>query len=205
MSTILNVKRDRVIDEPQFVKNLFNNPRFAIIWLVVRVWLGVQWLQSGLGKLENPAWVDTGAALKGYWANAVTIPEAGRPPIAFDWYRGFIQSMLDAEAYTWFAKLVVYGEILVGVALIIGIFVGFAAFFGGLMNWNFMMAGSASTNPVLFIAAIGLILAWKIAGHIGLDYFVLQILGTPWNRGKVEEETAQPVADRQLSGAPAGD
>jgi thiosulfate dehydrogenase [quinone] large subunit len=68
----------------------------------------------------------------------------------------------------------------VGIALILGAFTGIAAFLGAFMNWNFMMAGSASTNPMLFVIAIGLILAWKVAGYIGLDYFLLPWLGTPW-------------------------
>ena len=37
------------------------------------------------------------------------------------------------------------------------------------MNMSFMLAGSASTNPVLFTLAVGLILAWKVAGYYGLD------------------------------------
>jgi thiosulfate dehydrogenase [quinone] large subunit len=72
------------------------------------------------------------------------------------------------------------GEFLVGVALILGAFTGIAAFFGGLMNWNFMMAGSASTNPLLVLAAVGLILAWKVSGTIGADFFLLRWVGTPW-------------------------
>jgi len=44
---------------------------------------------------------------------------------------------------SWFASLVAFGEFLVGAALIVGAFVGIAAFFGALMNWNFIMAGSA--------------------------------------------------------------
>ncbi len=91
-----------------------------------------------------------------------------------------MQSLLDAQAYTWFAKVVVYGEVLVGIALILGAFTGVAAFFGAMMNWNFMMAGSASTNPVLFIIAVALIMAWKVAGHIGADFFLLRWIGTPW-------------------------
>ena len=35
-------------------------------------------------------------------------------PIAFDWYRTFLTTMLDGGQYTWFAKLVVAGEILIG-------------------------------------------------------------------------------------------
>jgi thiosulfate dehydrogenase (quinone) large subunit len=53
------------------------------------------------------------------------------------------------------------------------------------MNWNFMMAGTASTNPVLILLSILLILAWRNAGQWGLDRFVLPIVGTPWQLGKV--------------------
>jgi len=62
--------------------------------------------------------------------------------------------------------------------------VGIAAFFGAFMNWNFMMAGTASTNPLLFTLAILLILSWKVAGHYGADRFLLPILGTPWKPGR---------------------
>ena len=48
------------------------------------------------------------------------------------------------------------------------------------MNWNYMMAGSASTNPLLFVAAVALILGWKVAGYIGADYLLLRWIGTPW-------------------------
>lgn len=188
---MLNILRHkRVIEDPPFARKLFGDTRFAILWLVVRVWLGWQWIEAVSHKLGNPAWVETGDALKGFWQNAVAIPETGRAPISFDWYRGFIQSLLDAQAYTWFAKLVVAGELLVGIALIIGAFVGIAAFFGALMNFNFMLAGSASTNPVLFLAAVSLILAWKIAGYLGADYVLLNWLGTPWGSRKITPEPA---------------
>ena len=182
---MLNVfKQENIqdIEEPNFVKVLFGDVRFSVLWLLVRVWLGLQWIESGWHKVGNPAWTQTGDALKGYWMNAVSIPEGGRPLISFDWYRSFIQFLLETESYTWFSKLIVSGEILIGVALILGAFVGITAFFGAFMNWNFMMAGSASSNPMLFVAALSLIFAWKIAGYLGADYFLLQWLGTPWQR-----------------------
>ncbi len=188
-------RKGTVVQEPNFIHTLFNDTRMAWVWLVLRVWLGYKWVDAALHKIDNPAWVETGDALKGFWTGAVAIPESGRPAIAFDWYRGFIQTLLDAEAYVWFGKLVAYGELLVGIALIIGAFTGIAAFFGALMNWNFMMAGSASTNPMLLIIAIGLILAWKISGYIGVDRFLLPLLGTPWDKREPEynETEAQPV------------
>jgi len=180
--------KERVIEitDPPFIQHLFGSPSWAWLWLIVRVYVGYTWLTSGLGKIGNPAWVQTGLALKGFWQNAVVVPEPpARPPIAFEWYRAFIQALLDGGHYVWFAKLIVAGEILVGIALILGAFVGIAAFFGAFMNWNFMMAGTASINPVLFTLSIFLILAWKTAGWWGLDRWLLPLLGTPWRPGRV--------------------
>lgn len=188
------IQRGRVIQDPGFVRFLFNDTRMAVVWLLIRVWLGYQWIEAALHKVENPAWVQTGEALKGFWTGAVAIPAEGRAPISFDWYRSFIQFLLDAQAYTWFGKIVAYGELLVGIGLVLGAFTGFAAFFGALMNWNFMMAGSASSNPLLFIAALGVILAWKVAGYIGLDYFLLPAIGTPW--GWVPNRQPKPASSR---------
>lgn len=186
MTTNTGTKNMIRFSDPPVANALFNNPRWAWIWLIARLYLGYTWLSSGLGKLSNPAWTQTGEALKGFWERAVLIPDApARPAITFAWYRGFLQFMLDSGAYTWFSKLVVAGEFLIGIALILGVFTGIAAFFGGFLNWNFMMAGSASSNPVLFTIAIFLILAWKTAGWIGLDRWILPALGTPWQPGRI--------------------
>ncbi|HEY8491501.1 MAG TPA: DoxX family membrane protein, partial [Dehalococcoidia bacterium] len=139
--------------------------------------------------------------LKGFWERAVAVPEPpARPLIYYDWYRDFLQFMLDHEWYTWFAKLVAVGEVAVGIALILGAFTGIAAFFGAFMNFNFMLAGSASSNPVLFLLALGIILAWKVAGYIGLDRWLLPAVGTPWRPGAI-----WPFGRRPGGGtAPAG-
>jgi thiosulfate dehydrogenase [quinone] large subunit len=189
MAALSVLKNKREIQDPPLARFLFSDTRMAAVWTIVRILLGLTWIQGGLGKLSNPAWMETGAALQGFWTRAVEIPAQGKPAVAFDWYRSFLQGMLDSGSYVWFAKLVVAGEILVGFALIIGAFVGIAAFFGAFMNWNFIMAGAASTNGLLLVAAIALILAWKIAGYFGADRILLPLLGTPWGR-KQRETTA---------------
>ena len=48
-----------------------------------------------------------------------------------------------------------------------------AAFAGACMNWNYLMAGSVSLNPLMIIGEILLIMSWKVAGYYGLDRYVL--------------------------------
>ena len=202
----LNNRKGKVIQDPPFATWLLSSPLASLLWLPIRIWLGYQWIDAAQHKISDPAWVAGGAALKGFWTNAVKIPETGRPAIAFDWYRSFIQTLLDAQAYVWFAKLVAYGELLIGIALILGAFTGIAAFFSGFMNWNFMMAGSASTNPLLFVAAVGLILAWKVAGYAGADYFLLRWIGTPWANKEAAPEAAgkhAPAQQPEMAGGAA--
>jgi len=182
-------KGEVTIPDPPIAHLLFSTTRFAWLFAIVRIYLGYQWVTASWHKLTGGGWIDGGAALKGFWAGAVKIPETGKAPIAYDWYRAFLQFMLDREWYTWFAPLVAYGEFLVGVGLILGAFVGIAAFFGAFLNWNFLMAGAASTNGMLFALAIVIILAWKVAGWYGLDRFLLPLLGTPW-KGTTEQVTS---------------
>jgi thiosulfate dehydrogenase (quinone) large subunit len=68
--------------------------------------------------------------------------------------------------------------------LILGIFVGLTALLGGFLNWNFIMAGAASVNGVFFVLSVLLVLAWKIAGYIGLDYYLLSLAGDLWAKIK---------------------
>ena len=202
MASVLN-RKGNVIQNPPLIQKLFSDPRAGLLWLPLRLWLGLQWIHAVEHKFADPKWYQTGLALKGFWMHAVAIPETGNPPIAFGWYREFLQMMLNAQAYTWFSKLVMAGELFIGIALILGAFTGVAAFFGAMMNWNFMMAGSASTNPMLFLIAILLVLAWKVAGTFGADFFLLRWIGTPWSGAPKTEQAApvtQPRKEPNLAG-----
>ena len=187
------------IDDPRGWRLLLGNIFFALIWLPMRFFLGRDWLSHGAEKIVDPAWMDQGEALRGFWEEAVVIPEQGRPPIAYDWFRQFLQYMLDNGWYTWFAKLVAWGEVLVGLALLLGALVGLSAFFGTFMNFNYMLAGSSSTNPVLFGLAIFLVLAWKVGGHWGLDRWLLPVLGTPWARAEAQVDQIADRAEREAA------
>ncbi len=182
------------IEGPAFTRFLFGNSKAGLFWLPIRLYLGFSWLEAGWHKFTGEGWTDGGAALLGYWQHAVAIPAEGRPAISYDWYRTFLQMLIDNGAEKWMAYVITFGEMAVGIGLLVGLLTGFAAFFGAFMNMSFLLAGSASTNPVLFTLAIGLVLAWKVAGYYGLDRFVLPMLGTPWKPGAISGSETRPAA-----------
>lgn len=175
---------DVEITGPGFARFLFNNRAAGLFWLPIRVFVGVAFLDAGLHKFSDPGWTQGGASLLAYWQRVAAIPEApARPSITYDWYRDFINLLISNQAQTWFAWLVTLGELAIGLALILGVLTGVAAFFGALLNMSFLLAGSGSSNPVLFTLAIGLVLAWRVAGYYGVDRVLLPRLGTPWRPG----------------------
>jgi thiosulfate dehydrogenase [quinone] large subunit len=44
----------------------------------------------------------------------------------------------------------------------------------------------------MFTLAVGLMLAWKVAGYYGLDRYLLPLLGTPWRQHSTARNEPQP-------------
>lgn len=184
--------RSTYYPEPQVSKFLFASRWMAPVWTVVRVYLGWLWLSSGLGKMFvdaprdfgfNPAWIGptAGGAVRGFLGRALELTTGDHPSVQ-PWYAWLIEKVFMPNAVV-MSHLVAFGEVLVGVALILGFLTGASAFLGGLMNASFLLAGTVSTNPVMFILATWLVLAWRVAGYYGLDYWVLPRLGAPRSPG----------------------
>jgi thiosulfate dehydrogenase [quinone] large subunit len=193
LRTVVQEETIGQVQDPHWWHLLLGNIYFALLWLPLRFFVGREWLAAGEHKLRDDGWMSGGASLQGYWERAVTVPE-GRPTApagTYEWFRKFLDYMLRHEWYTWFAKVIAIGEFLIGLGILVGALVGIAAFFGTLMNFNFQLAGSASTNPVLFGLGVFLVLAWKVAGYWGLDRWLLSLLGTPWQPGRIFE--AEPL------------
>ncbi len=191
-------KGNILIQDPPIAQFLFQNSKASVIWLVVRLYLGYEWIEAGWHKFTDPAWMETGQGILGYWTRALGNAPNGKPIITYEWYRTFIQFLVDSGSHPWFAKVIVFGELAVGLGLLVGALVGVAAFFGALMNMSFLMAGTVSTNPVLFFGGILLILAWKNAGYLGIDRFLLPMLGTPWRQSKLQEPAPVPARGRSV-------
>ncbi|GAB4204621.1 MAG: DoxX family protein [Roseiflexaceae bacterium] len=169
--------------------NKLSDPKFTgVLWLVLRLWLGYQWITAGIGKLFGPGsavWVgdNAGAAVKGFLGGALAKsplapgfdPAATPNPAVQEWYATLVRDFFLPNA-TLFSYLVAYGEFLVGLALILGIFTRFAALMGVLMNLAYLLAGTTSTNPQMLVAGLVIALSGGIAvGYYGLDYFARPI------------------------------
>jgi thiosulfate dehydrogenase [quinone] large subunit len=177
------------LEEPPVAKWAFASTGIApVIWLVARLWLGYEWLVAGWGKVTEDAWMRGGAALQGFATGAIEGGTQGdHPAVAYGWYVMFLEWIRDS-AHTWMAPMVAVGEVVIGVALLLGAFTGIAAFLGVVLNFSFIFAGSAGVNPAFLVVGLLLILAWRNAGWYGLDRWLLPMLGTPWRRGQSERE-----------------
>src|SRR5215216_2867465 len=178
MSTAARDHETRIPD-PNITHFLFADTRMAPVWLILRLWLGYEWLNAAMGKWTEGGWVGKGAggAVKGFAQGAIA-QTTGEHPQVTGWYASFLENVVVPNAGL-FSYLVIFGETLIGIALVLGAFTGIAAFFGVFMNASFIFAGSAGANPLMAIVAILLVLAWRVGGWWGLDRFILPAIGVP--------------------------
>ena len=167
------------IPESAFSRFVFSDTRFAWFWLLVRVYVGWQWLQAGWEKVHDAAWVgpQAGSMLKGFLMAALQKTTGAHPDVS-GWYGWLIQHVA-LNHLSLVSHAVACTELAVGIALVVGVFTGIAAFLGFFMNANYLFAGTVSINPPLLILGAFLMLAWRIAGWWGVDRYLLPALGTP--------------------------
>jgi thiosulfate dehydrogenase [quinone] large subunit len=175
------------IEEPKAARWLFGSSNASPIWLVVRLWLGYEWLSAGWDKVFGDgrgAWMESSTALKGFVAGAIEAStQPDHPRVAYAWWVDFLGFVENNTM--WISKVIAVGELLLGLALLLGLFTGIAAFLGLVLNLSFVFSGAAGVNPAYMVAGILLVLAWRNAGYLGVDRTVLPALGTPWHRGEL--------------------
>jgi thiosulfate dehydrogenase [quinone] large subunit len=131
-------ERRTVTDTPLSSRLFQSTGAVTWVWLVLRIWLGWQWLSVGWSTLgQQPQW----------------------PAVA---------------------------HVLLGLALIVGAFVGIAATAGVVEDVVALATGAqAEADPLQLAAAILLVLAWKNAGYLGADRLLLRLFGAPWSATQV--------------------
>lgn len=181
-------------EEPGFAKWLFASSQAAWIWLVIRLYFGYEWAHAGYGKVfGDPSWLTSAEPIQGFTGFALSQAGQGEnSAVNYGWYAAFLR-WVGGDGAGIMSKVIALGELAIGIALILGLFTGIAAFLAGMLSMSFGLAGVAGVNPAFFLAEILLVLAWRNAGYIGLDRWVLPALGTPWEPGKLFRKTNQPV------------
>jgi thiosulfate dehydrogenase [quinone] large subunit len=167
--------------EPAISKFFLGSEGSAGLWFVVRMYVGAEWLLAGWEKVISPAWGSSGKAVAGFVAGALA-KASGDHPAVQGWYAWFLQHIVLPNA-GFFSFIVTWGEVAVGVGLLLGILTGIAAGFGVLMNLNYLLAGTVSVNPILGVLGLFLVLSWRVCGWIGFDQWLLPALGLPWKPG----------------------
>jgi thiosulfate dehydrogenase [quinone] large subunit len=197
------------IDEPRVSQWLFGSTVTAWFWLVVRLWLGWEWFQSGWGKVfggnivpgstfsltgtANIGWIRAGDVVQngqtvtlavgqniaGFASRAVDAASGPHPSVAYGWYVSFLQ-WVAVSGHTVLGVVIPIAELTIGALLILGAFTGIAAISGATLNFSYAFAGSAGVNPAMILVSGLLFLAWRNAGWLGLDRFLLPRIGVPW-------------------------
>jgi thiosulfate dehydrogenase [quinone] large subunit len=168
------------------IRWLSENKYAAGLMLILRVYLGWQWLSAGWHKLGG---FDASGFLKGAIGNPVV--DKGTNELVYPTFTAFLEHFALPNAKI-INILIPFGEFLVGLGLILGAITTAAAFFGLLMNFMFMFAGTVSTNPWLMLIGMLVFLAGANAGKFGCDFFVLPYLRTQFQKFRGQSGNVNP-------------
>jgi thiosulfate dehydrogenase [quinone] large subunit len=153
---------------------IFTDRRITgIPWLLLRLFIGYLWLDAGLHKVGAATWTGDQApsSIHGFLMGALAKTTGERPSV-YAWYGDFINNVALPNELL-FSYLVAYGEVLVGVALLLGLFSKWAAFWGVVMNLSFLLAGTTSSNGYMLAAQMAMLFGGLGVSFYGLDTFVL--------------------------------
>jgi thiosulfate dehydrogenase [quinone] large subunit len=135
----------------------------AVVWLAMRVWLGIMWIQAGWAKLfgaENPFFLhNNGAGVAGFAAHGVP---------AYTWWGSFLHSFVVPNA-GWIGVLIAVAEFTIGVALVAGLFTRIAALGSLALLFTYVMSGTASVCAWYALFAIVILTMWRTSSWIGID------------------------------------
>lgn len=157
------------------MKFLRENKYAAAILLFIRVYLGWSWMVAGWDKMIG------GFNATGYLNNVVANPVMKGEEVIYPTYTAFIEHVALPNVKL-INFLIPVGEFLVGLGLILGALTTIAAFFGLLMNFMFLFAGTISTNPWMVLIGGIIFMAGANAGKFGVDYYLMPLLKKIFNR-----------------------
>ncbi|MFB3169676.1 DoxX family protein [Neobacillus sp. 179-C4.2 HS] len=167
-----------------FIHYLRENRYVSLLLTLLRVYLGWEWLNSGWGKISSGNFDASG------FMNGAIQKISGEHPAVQPWWGNFLKEV--ALPYVdLFNVIVPWGEFLVGLGLIFGIFTSFSILMGLTMNFAYMLSGTTSTNPQMVILGMFILVAGINAGKIGLDRWFMPLLAKLINKKSGNEQFPQ--------------
>lgn len=145
---------------------LRKNNIVAGILAIIRIYIGYQFIHAGFAKITSGGF-DASGFLKGAIASST-----GEHPAVQGWWAAFLEHIALPNADL-FSILVQWGELLVGIALILGLLTNFATLMGLVMNFSFLFSGTVSTNGQMILLAFFVLVAGANAGKFGLDRYAM--------------------------------
>lgn len=158
------------VHEPRPAHHLLATTRSAWLWLLVRLYVGGDWIAAGARKLHDPVYLAGGRL-----AEPARFGAGGHTTLP-GWYASFLQTQVLPHPVLW-AHIVAWAQVALGAGVVLGAFTGIFVFLGSLLNTNFLLAGGAGLDPLLVALGVALILAWRVAGWWGVDRWLLPTLG----------------------------
>lgn len=153
-------------------KFLSTNKKLSVLYLLIRLYVGYQWLAAGIPKLLSPTWIGSqaGVSLTKFLSQTLT-KTTGAHPEVMSWY-AYLTKHIFLPMATEMSYLIVLLELVIGLSILLGLQIKKGAFLGAFLNFNFLLAGSLSLNPILLLLEIILIFGNKVSGYLGLDGFL---------------------------------
>ena len=151
-----------------FNKFLRENKIASYILTIIRLYVGYEFMLAGFEKITGGKF-DASGFLTGAVMHPVVGPDKA---VVFPTYVSFLKHFALPNAHL-FNVLVPFGEFLVGLGLILGCLTTAAAFFGLVMNFSYLFAGTVSSNPLDILLGVIILAAGINASRIGLDRWVI--------------------------------
>jgi len=154
------------IKTPQILNYLTKSKVMGVVWSGLRIWLGIMWMQAGVAKLwgaESAGFMHNGGAgVAGFASHGIP---------AYSWWGSFLHGFVVPNS-GWIGVLVAISEFLVGLGLAVGFLTPAAATVAALLNFTYVMSGTASVNAFYALIAIIVLATWRTSSEIGIDGFI---------------------------------
>lgn len=140
--------------------------RTSGLWLsVLRMFLGIMWLKSGIEKAAS-GWLSIDSSSSASIINTLTSDNS------VSWYKTFVESTVVPNL-SLFLSMITITEILLGIALFFGGLTVLAALGSIIMDINFFLAG---TGDWWFLVVSIIVMLSNAGMYFGADYFLIPLL-----------------------------